>query len=147
MKILFSLLLVLLFVSCGKYEKPFISFQSPETRLMNKLWVCNKVVDENGVETQIIDKIKFEIIGGDSIFTRITNYQALNVYNTLGTTDTLIGTWTWNYALKGKVDKQRVKINHYGAVPTRVLHINILTKEELEFEDVSYDFSTYSYSN
>jgi hypothetical protein len=147
MKTIFGLLVILLIVSsCGKYEKPFITFTSPEKRLMDKVWVCNKVVNIDGEEFQIVDKIKFEIVGNDSIFTRISNYEAWNVYNTAGTMDTLIGTWSWNYALKGKVDKQRIRINHYGAVPTRVLHVKTLTKDDLVFDDVSFDFSTYSYS-
>lgn len=145
MKLLTSIaLLSLLLVSCGKYEKPFITFRSPENRLMDKTWECTKVVDENGNEFTIIDKIKFEISGNDSIFTRITNYQALNVLNYTNKVDTTIGTWTWFHSLEGKFDKERIRVI-YPQV-NRVLKIKILTNKELEYIDETHNNSTYTYS-
>jgi hypothetical protein len=149
MKSSFSLLIFLfIIVSCGKYEKPFISFRSPEKRLMNKTWTCVKAINENGTEIKIIDKIKFEISGEDSIYTRITNHQPLYLPNTSGNIDTVIGTWTWLYALKGKLDKQKIRLIYSGSnsvIHNGVINISILTKKEFEYQDVSFDNSTYSY--
>lgn len=144
MKSIFASFIVLfLFASCGKYEKPFMSFRSPEKRLMNKTWKCVKVVDENGNEFQVSDRIKFEISGNDSIFTRITTYHPLNIQYWLNQKDTVIGTWTWLYALKGKQNKERIRLIYPGS--NRVLKINILTKKEFEYIDESFNNSTYSY--
>ena len=125
MKSIFASLVVLfVLASCGKYEKPFISFRSPEKRLMNKTWNCTKVVNQNGIESKITDRIKFEVSGQDSIFTRMTNYQPLNVLNYTNQVDTVVGTWTWLYALDGKVDKQRIRLIYPGS--NRVIKITIL---------------------
>ncbi len=151
MKSIFHSLIILLIVaSCGKYEKPFISFRSPEKRLLNKTWTCVKAINENGTEIKIIDKIKFEISGEDSIYTRITNHQPLYLPNTSGNIDTVIGTWTWLHALKGKLNKQKIRLIYSGAnsvIHNSVLKINILTKEEFQYQDYSFDNTIYSYES
>ena len=48
MKSLFGIFIVCLFVSCGKYKKPFITFKSPEKRLTETTWRCIKAVDTDG---------------------------------------------------------------------------------------------------
>lgn len=145
MKILTSFaLLSLIVISCGKYEKPFISFRSPEKRLMDKTWNCTKVVDQNGIEFTITDRIKFEISGSDSIFTRMTSYQPLNVLNYTNKVDTVVGRWTWFHSLEGKFDKERIRVI-YPQV-NRVLKIKILTNKEFEYIDESFNNSTYTYS-
>jgi hypothetical protein len=144
MKSIFASLIVLSFLaSCGKYEKPFISLLSPEKRLMNKTWNCVKVIDENGNEFQVTDRIKFEISGSDSIFTRITTYNPLNVLYFINQSDTVVGTWTWLFALDGKLNKERIRLIYPGS--NRVLKINTLTKKEFEYIDESFNNSTYSY--
>ncbi len=144
MKLIFSLLIFLfIIVSCGKYEKPFISFRSPEKRLMNKTWNCVKVIDENGNEFQVTDRIKFEISGNDSSFTRITTYHPLNVLYFTNQTDTVVGTWSWLYALDGKLNKEQIRLIYPGF--NRVLKISILTSKEFEYIDESFNNSTYSY--
>ena len=50
MKVLLFISSLFLIVSCGKYEKPFITFKSPEKRLTEGTWGCTKVVSEEGVE-------------------------------------------------------------------------------------------------
>jgi hypothetical protein len=146
MKSIFASLVVLfVLASCGKYEKPFISFRSPEKRLMNKTWNCTKVVNQNGIESKITDRIKFEVSGQDSIFTRMTNYQPLNVLNYTNQVDTVVGTWTWLYALDGKVDKQRIRLIYPGS--NRVIKITILSKKEFEYVDESFTNSIYSYES
>ncbi len=143
MKSIFYVVTVLFLVaSCGKYEEPFISLRSPEKRLLNKTWNCIKVIEENGNELEIIDIIKFEIKGTDSVFTRITDYSTLNI-NLQSDIDTVTGSWTWLYALDGKVDKQRIRVNFPGF--DRVLKIRVLTSKELEYKDESYNNSSYIY--
>jgi hypothetical protein len=143
MKSIFSILaFTLVLFSCGKYEKPFISFKSPEKRIINKTWNCVKVIDMNGNEFQITDRIKFEISGNDSIFTRITDYSTLNI-NGGNQLDTVVGSWTWMYALDGKLDKQRLKISYPGF--NRVLKIRVLTSKDFEYKDESYNSSSYVY--
>ena len=57
---------LILFVSCGKYERPFISFKSPEKRLTEGTWGCTKAVDSAGNEFEVEDRITFSIDGTDS---------------------------------------------------------------------------------
>jgi hypothetical protein len=143
MKSIFSSLVVLfVLASCGKYEKPFISLRSAEKRITNKTWNCTNVIDVDGNEFQITDRIKFEISGNDSIFTRITDYSTLNI-NSANQIDTVVGTWTWLYALDGKVDKQRLRVIYPGF--NRVLKIRVLTSKELEYKDESFNNSSYIY--
>ena len=54
MKLFVSLVLLILFVSCGKYEKPFITFKSPEKRLTGVTWECVKAVDVDGNELDVM---------------------------------------------------------------------------------------------
>jgi hypothetical protein len=61
MKLIVSLSILVLFASCGKYEKPFITFKSPEERLMGTAWECIKAVDVNGVEFEVNDRVQFSI--------------------------------------------------------------------------------------
>jgi hypothetical protein len=143
MKSIFASLVVLfVLASCGKYEKPFISLRSAEKRITNKTWNCTNVIDVDGNEFQITDRIKFEISGNDSIFTRITDYSTLNI-NSANQIDTVVGTWTWLYALDGKVDKQRLRVIYPGF--NRVLKIRVLTSKELEYKDESFNNSSYIY--
>jgi hypothetical protein len=143
MKIFYSILFALfVLVSCRKYEKPFISLRSAEKRITNKTWNCTNVIDVYGNEFQITDRIKFEISGNDSIFTRITDYSTLNI-NSANQIDTVVGTWTWLYALDGKVDKQRLRVIYPGF--NRVLKIRVLTSKELEYKDESFNNSSYIY--
>jgi hypothetical protein len=144
-RILAYLIILFVIVSCGKYEKPFITFKTPEKRLVNKIWNCVKVVNQNGVEFEITDRIKFEIKGKDSIFTRMTNHQPLNVLNYSNEVDTVIGTWTWVNALEGKLDKERIRLIYPGS--NRVLKLNVLTTKEFEYIDESLTNSTYSYKS
>jgi hypothetical protein len=131
MKIFYSILFALfVLVSCGKYEKPFISFKSPEKRICNT-WSQNNYVTPEGLESQFEESISFSINNEDSVFTRVIN----------GTTTT--GSWTWMPALDGKVDKERVRVNCEGF--NKVLTIKVLTKKNLEFIDQSSDFR-YFYS-
>ena len=86
MKVILFISTLILLTSCGKYDKPFISFQSPEKRLMDKTWSCSMAVAEDGTEFQVEDKITFTIDGTDSIFTRITTHWPLTpLYYTAGT--------------------------------------------------------------
>ena len=75
MKVLLFISTLILVVSCGKYERPFISFQSPETRLVDKTWGCTKAVSEDGTEFEIEDRITFS---SDGTFERITSHWPLN---------------------------------------------------------------------
>ena len=45
MKVFLFISTLILIVSCGKYERPFISFKSPEKRLTEGTWGCTKAVD------------------------------------------------------------------------------------------------------
>ena len=68
MKVLLFISSLFLIVSCGKYEKPFITFKSPEKRLMNHTWRCVKAVDSVGNEFEVYDQITFRIMVSDSLF-------------------------------------------------------------------------------
>ena len=81
MKLIVSLSILVLFASCGKYEKPFITFKSPEERLTGTEWECIKAVDVDGVEFEVNDRVQFSIDGVDSTFTRISNYNPLTGLN------------------------------------------------------------------
>jgi hypothetical protein len=128
MKSIFSILIfVFLILSCGKYEKPFITFKSPENRLTDKLWKVDKIVKENGEESIPNQSFTFKIEGNDSIVTRTVE----NV--------TYKGTWNWLPALKGKVDKQRIIINLVTPLnptnPSIMYDIKVLTSKEMEIVD------------
>jgi len=128
MKSIFSMLaFTLVLISCGKYEKPFISFKSPEKRLIDKTWKLDKIVDGDGEEINNEQTFSFSIEGSDSIFVR-----------TIGN-DSYIGSWSWFPALDGKVDKQRIVT--YMNTPVnpsnfRIIYdVKVLTSKELEIID------------
>lgn len=52
-----------MFASCGKYEKPFITFKSPEKRLTGTVWEFTKAVDADGNESEVFDLLNFSING------------------------------------------------------------------------------------
>jgi hypothetical protein len=87
---------IFVLASCGKYEKPFISFKSPEKRLTDKTWKVDKILDIDGNEVATNEKFSFTIEGEDSILVRTID----------GITYT--GNWNWLPAIEGKVDKQRI---------------------------------------
>jgi hypothetical protein len=155
MKLLFGAIIICLFVSCGKYEKPFISFKSPEKRLTGTTWRCIKAVDEAGNEFEVFDHLNFSIDGSDSTFTRIGNHgqfvplpdAALPNWNDMNgdgilDTDTIVGSWTWAYALNGKLNKQVIKQTN----PGKTLRIMSLSKKVLVFQDQSVDNTIYHYA-
>jgi hypothetical protein len=126
MKIITSFaLLSLILISCGKYEKPFISFRSPEKRIC-QTWIHEKYLMYTETEHKLNESITFKIEGDDSIFIRTLD----NV--------TYQGTWTWEHALKGKFDKERVRVSCVGY--NKLLAIEVLTNKELEFIDESMDY-------
>jgi hypothetical protein len=148
MKVILFISTLILVVSCGKYERPFISFQSPETRLVDKTWGCTKAVSEDGTEFEIEDRITFS---SDGTFERITSHWPLNpLYYTFApdpaVLDTIQGTWTWGQALEGEVNEQFIVIKYDGyTVFGRNNFVSVLSKKELVFKDQSYDNTTYHY--
>ena len=129
MKLIFSLLAILfIFVSCGKYEKPFISFKSPEKRISTS-WKQEKFINTENVESSFDETISFFILNEDSSFVRTVNGV------------TAQGSLTWMAALDGKVDKERVRVSCSGF--NKVLTIKVLTNNNLEFIDQSSDFRYY----
>ena len=143
MKSLFGVLIVCLFVSCGKYKKPFISFKSPEKRLTESTWLCIKVVDAEGNETEVIDRLNFSIDCSDSTFTRISDNPTLLGYNNQSSQDTLSCKWTCGYALDGNYNKQILKqINN----PGKIYRVISLSKKVLVLEDQSVDNTQYHYA-
>ena len=150
MKVILFISTLILCVSCGKYEKPFITFQSPEKRLIDKTWSCTKAVSEDGTEFVIEDRITFAIDGTDSIFTRITNHWPLNpLYYTPepnpAVSDTIVGTWSWAFALGGEFNKQILQISYPSSIFGRNNRVSILSKKELVYQDQSFDNTTYHY--
>jgi hypothetical protein len=118
---------VFILASCGKYEKPFITFKSPEKRLMDKTWKLDKIIDENGNESTPNQTFNFKIEGNDSIVTRTVE----NV--------TYTGTWNWLTALEGKLDKQRIIINLVTPLnptnPSIMYDVKVLTSKKMEIVD------------
>lgn len=145
MKVLLLISTLFLIVSCGKYEKPFITFKSPEKRLTDGTWSCTKVVSEEGSEVQIEDRITFRIDGTDSVFTRITNHSALSTNPVSSQLDTITGTWNWAYALEGNNNKQMMKISYHNSGIARWCRLTVLSNKELVFQDQSFDNATYHY--
>ena len=151
MKVILFISNLILLTSCGKYDKPFISFQSPEKRLMDKTWSCSKAVAEDGTEFQVEDKITFAIDGTDSVFTRITTHWPLTpLYYTTApdpvVSDTIVGTWTWGYAIGDDFNKQFIHVDYPSSIFGRNMRVSILTKNELVYLDQSYDNTTYHYT-
>jgi hypothetical protein len=118
---------VFILASCGKYEKPFITFKSPEKRLLDKTWKLDKIVKENGNESTPNQTINFTISGTDSIAVRTID----NV--------TYTGTWNWLPALKGKVNKQiivvRVSTPSNPSNSTILYDVIVLKSKKLELVD------------
>jgi hypothetical protein len=147
MKLIVSLSILVLFASCGKYEKPFITFKSPEERLTGTEWECIKAVDADGVEFEVNDRVQFSIDGMDSTFTRIgKNPQLLGASPQLNlngdiVADTIFGSWTWAYALEGNFNKQTIIQNN----PSKNLRVISLSKKVLVLQDKSVDNTTYHY--
>jgi hypothetical protein len=117
-----------LIVSCGKYEKPFITFKSPEKRLLDTKWKVDKIVKADLTEETPNETLTFKVEGSDSIFVR--------------TIDTLsyTGTWKWLPALDGELDKQRIvtSISIPQVTPTQVIYeVKVLKNKELEMIDMN----------
>ena len=139
---------LILFVSCGKYERPFISFKSPEKRLTDGTWGCTKAVNDEGIEFEVEDRITFNI---DGTFERITSYWPLNPLYYMenpspGAFDTIQGTWSWGQALEGEVNKQLMVIKYDGySVFGRNNIVSVLSNKEFVYQDQSYDNTTSHY--
>jgi hypothetical protein len=141
MKTLVTLSLLVFLLSCGKYERPFITFKSPEKRLTQTSWRCVKVVDEAGNEFEVFDQLDFSIDGSDSTFYRISEVgQFTSDYS--GTRDTVQGNWTWGYALNGVFNKQLIKHTN----PAKILKIISLSSKVLVFQDYTNNNSVYHYA-
>jgi hypothetical protein len=130
--ILTSLTILFVFASCGKYEKPFITFKSPEKRI-SATWKQDKFTNNENIESSFDETISFSIVNDDSLFTRTVNGI------------TFQGNWTWMPALDGKVDKERVKVSCPEF--NKVLTIKVLTSKNLEFIDQSSDYRYYYSKN
>jgi hypothetical protein len=113
----------IILVACGKYEKPFISFRSPEKRITGKIWETTKINNSNGVTLTETETIKLEINGEDSTFIRIYNES-----------DTVIGNWKWLAALRGEWDKQRLVLLPQNG-KRNVFDIRVLTNKKMELID------------
>lgn len=118
---------IIVLASCGKYEKPFISFKSPEKRLMDKTWKLEKIVDTTGAEIMSNQTMSFSISGSDSVLVRKVD----NV--------TYTGSWNWLPALDGEIDKQRIVtfINTpLNPTNTRLVYdVKVLTSKKMELID------------
>lgn len=113
----------IILVACGKYEKPFISFRSPEKRILDKVWETKKIVNKNGQTLSQVETLELKIEGDDSTYVRTYNGAV-----------TVTGKWTWLGALKDKWDKQRLVLNPYG--PNRnIFDIRSLTNKKMELID------------
>ena len=134
MKALLLVSALVLVVSCGKYERPFISFQSPEKRLMDKTWRCVKAVDADGNEFEVYDHLTFEINGSDSTISRTTNHSSFTSDYTNMDTTSLTGIWSWGYALEGNFNKQLISLVT-DAHGTRHNRVTVLSKKELVIQD------------
>lgn len=143
MKLFVSLGLLILFVSCGKYERPFITFKSPEERLTGVTWECVKAVDVDGNEFEVFDHLDFSINGSDSTFTRISDNPILLGYSNFSSTDTLSCKWTWAFALDGKLNKQIIRQLDN---PGKIYRVISLSKKVLVLEDQSVDNTRYHYA-
>jgi hypothetical protein len=147
MKVLLFISSLFLIVSCGKYEKPFISFKSPEKRLTEGTWGCTKAIDSSGTEFEVEDRITFSIDGNDSVMTRITNrYELKPLISNIQmiTTDTLTGNWTWAYALDDNFNKQIITTT-FDASGRRHNRVMILSNKEFVYQDQTFDNTTYHY--
>ena len=155
MKIVLLLSILILLGSCGKYERSFISFKSPEKRLINHTWRCVEAIQKNGEAVEIFDHITFEIDGSDSTFTRITNHEpwTYDFNNPSADNDTIVGNWTWGYALEANFNKQFITYSPANLAtgpqvdgPRRHLRVTVLSKNELVLQDQTFDNTTYHYA-
>jgi len=159
MKVLLFISSLFLIVSCGKYEKPFITFKSPEKRLMNHTWRCVKAVDSVGNEFEVYDHITFMISGNDSLFIRNIDMDyfvietaylseiggpSLSIDSTDGIS-TITGNWHWGYALNGKKNKQMIKLNS-NCHNLRNMRVHSLSRKVLVIQDETRDNVTYHYA-
>lgn len=144
MKIVLSLSVLILLLSCGKYDKPFITFKSPEKRLMGTTWRCVKAVDSSGVEFEVFDHISFSVDGTDSTFTRISNHGPLSLNFYDNDNDTVQGSWTWAYALRGNFNKQIIQQRYLGT--GKNIRIFSLSSKVFVYQDQSFDNTTYYYA-
>ena len=157
MKALLLVSALVLVVSCGKYERPFISFQSPEKRLMDKTWRCVKAVDSAGNEFEVYDHITFEINGTDSTFERKMDYFVVETaflpaiggpsieIDSLSGISTIRGNWHWGYALNGKKNKQIIHLDSDCHNP-RNMRVHSLSRKVFVMTDETRDNTTYHYA-
>jgi hypothetical protein len=129
MKTIFAFVIVLIVsASCGKYEKPFITFRSAEKRLTEKVWVVNKIIQPDGTELTSSETFKFSISGNDSICERTMDGVSY------------LGAWHWRPGLKGKVDKQKIIVDiDIPNITTKsfVYDVKVLKSKEMEFIDMN----------
>lgn len=144
MKIVLSLSVLILLLSCGKYERPFITFKSPEKRLMGTTWRCVKAIDAEGLEFEVFDHISFAIDGTDSTFTRISNHAPLILSSNISENDTIQGKWTWEYALGGEFNKQIIRQSYLGE--GKLIRIISLSSKVFVYEDYSNNNTVYHYA-
>ena len=126
--VFYSLLTLLIFASCGKYERPFFSFLSPEKRLTKSPWSLEKFIRGDGSEGTSNEMFEFTINGNDSIYKRTIDGV---VYT---------GNWTWRPGLKNKLDKQKIIVNIEipSYTVTRIIYdIKVLTSKKLEMIDMN----------
>ena len=149
MKVLLFVSALFLVVSCGKYERPFISFKSPGERLTSHTWICDKAVSEDGTEFQVEDRVTFS---PDGTLERITSHWPLNpMYYTAAPSpavlDTIQGTWSWAQAINGEINEQILVLSYDNyTVFGRNKRVSVLSNKELVYKDQSYDNTTYHYS-
>ena len=144
MKIVLSLSVLILLLSCGKYKRPFITFKSPEKRLMGTTWRCVKAIDAEGLEFEVFDHMSFAIDGTDSTFTRISNHEPLILSTNTSENDTIQGSWTWTNALRGKFNKQIIRQSYLGKV--KLIRIISLSSRVFVYEDYSNNNTVYHYA-
>ena len=118
----------IIFSSCGKYEKPFLTLSSPEKRLTNETWVLDRFVRTDGSEGNSNETYEFKINGSDSVYTRTIDGISYT------------GTWSWRPAEKNKWDKQKIIVNI--DIPSYTLdrivyEVKVLTGKELEIIDMN----------
>ena len=156
MKVLLFISTLILIVSCGKYERPFISFKSPEKRLTEGTWGCTKAVDSAGNEFQVEDRITFSIDGSDSTFERRISMDYFVIetayLSEIGSENLQVdslngfynikGNWHWGYALDGSQNKQIMKMKSTCHNP-RNMRVYTLSSKELIMTDETRDNTTY----
>ncbi len=131
MRKLFVLTFISLIIfSCRKYDRPFISFKSPEKRLINKTWKLTKKIHSTGFEESPNESLEFKI-GADSNV----------VINGI-----IEGSWSWMWTMdKDKFDKERIKL--IDPLYNRTYEVKVLTKNELQLHDLGSLIDYYYESN